>query len=62
MKRRAQYWVGSWIELAQALIKILTFNFVVPHWDFDYLGYITIKWWREDENEKTKEPPQGSFS
>ena len=49
LRRRGQYWIGSWIELFQALVKIVTFNFVVPHWDMDYLYYLTIKWFEEDK-------------
>ena len=52
LKRRAQYWVGSWIELAEALVRILTFNYILPHWDFDYIGYLTIKWCEEEKGKK----------
>lgn len=32
LRARLEFWVGSWIQLVEALIQILTFEYVNPAW------------------------------
>ena len=38
---RFDWWIGAWIELAEVLVKLVTFANILPGWSFIYTFYIT---------------------
>lgn len=38
-KRRLFFWIRHWIELAEAIIGIITLGFYRPWWSFNFTTY-----------------------
>ena len=38
-KQRFQNWTVYWVDLVVALIKIISFGYICPTWDFDLITY-----------------------
>jgi len=37
MRQRLTLWIMAWIGLAESIVEIFSFGFVVPHWKLTFL-------------------------